>query len=121
MAQEYVSAAQRWRSMVEAEHAQSEWARGQASAPEDFWESFAERFRPEPSRTDDPIVLRLLREVEPHHTVIDVRAGGGRLALPLSLHCQRVVVVEPSASMGQILEEEARWKQRDNIDLVASA
>ena len=99
MIQGDLSAGQRWRMMVEEEHAQSDWARGQAQAPEDFWESFAERFRPEPSRTDDPVVQRLLREVEPRHTVIDVGAGGGRLALPISLHCEQVVAVEPSASM----------------------
>ena len=121
MTQEILSAEQRWRMMVEAEHAQSEWARGQAQAPEDFWESFAERFRPEPSRTDDPVVQRLLREVEPRHTVIDVGAGGGRLALPISLHCRQVVAVEPSASMASILEEEAQRAQRDNIVLVASS
>ena len=56
MNQGNLSAGQRWRMMVEAEHAQSEWARGQAREPEDSWESFAERFRPEPSRTDDPVV-----------------------------------------------------------------
>ena len=120
MSQGNASAGQRWRMMVEEEHAQSEWARGQAQAPEDFWESFAERFRPEPSRTDDPVVQRLLQEVEPRHTVIDVGAGGGRVALPLSLQCRQVVAVEPSASMGSILEEEAQRAQRDNILLVQS-
>ena len=121
MIQGNLSAGQRWRMMVEEEHAQSEWARGQAQAPEDFWESFAERFRPERSGTDDPVVQRILREVEPRHTVIDVGAGGGRMALPISLQCQRVVAVEPSASMGSILEEEARRAQRDNIVLVPSS
>jgi len=121
MSQENVSAAQRWRMMVEAEQAQSEWARGKSQTPEDVWESFAERFRPEPLRTDDPVVKRILREVESRHTVIDVGAGGGRLALPLSLGCQQVVAVEPSASMGSILQEEAQRAQRDNIVLMASS
>jgi SAM-dependent methyltransferase len=121
MTQEKPSTGQRWRTMIEDERAQSEWARGQAQAPDDFWESVAERFRPEPSRTDDPVVQRLLRELEPHHTVIDVGAGGGRLALPLSLQCRQVVAVEPSASMGAILEEEAKRAQRDNIVLVRSS
>ncbi|MQF48872.1 class I SAM-dependent methyltransferase [SAR202 cluster bacterium AC-647-N09_OGT_505m] len=112
---------QRWRMMVEAEHAQSEWARGKTQEPEDFWESFAERFRPEPSRTDDPVVQRLLQEVELRHTVIDVGAGGGRLALPFSLQCQQVVAVEPSASMGSILDEEAQRAQIGNIVLVPSS
>jgi len=121
MSQGVVPAGQRWRRMVEAEHAQSEGVRGRDQAQEDSWEPFAERFRPDSQPTDDPVVQRLLQEVQPHHTVLDVGAGGGRLALPLSLCCQRVVAVEPSASMCSILEEEARRAQRDNIVLVPSS
>lgn len=120
MSQGMGSAGRHWRRMVEDEHAQTERVQGPARLSEDSWEPFAERFRPEPQRTDDPVVQRLLREIEPHHTVLDVGAGGGRLALPISMHCQRVVAVEPSASMGSILEEEARRIQRDNIVLVPS-
>ncbi|MFH1560840.1 MAG: class I SAM-dependent methyltransferase [Chloroflexota bacterium] len=121
MSQGLIPAWQHWRRMVEEEHAQSEGARSRDQAPEDTWEPFAERFRPDPWGTDDPVVQRLLQEVQPHHTALDVGAGGGRLALPLSLCCQRVVAVEPSASMVSILEEEARRMQRDNIVLVPSS
>ena len=105
--------------MVEEEHAQSERVRGPDRAPSDSWQAFAERFRPDAS-AEDPLVQRLLREIEPHHTVMDVGAGGGRLALPISMHCKQVVAVEPSASMGSILEEEAGRMRRDNVVLVAS-
>ena len=121
MSQETVAAGQRWRILIEAEHAQSERVRGLDNSSADSWEPLAERFRPEALSTDDPVVQRILQEVEPRHTVIDVGAGGGRLALPLSIQCQRVVAVEPSASMGSILEEEANRVQRDNIVLVASS
>ena len=57
------SAGERWRLMVEEEHAQSESVREQGDAPSDSWVPFAERFRPSLD-TRDPIVLRLLREVE---------------------------------------------------------
>ena len=113
------SAGERWRLMVEEEHAQSESVREQGDAPSDSWVPFAERFRPSLD-TRDPIVLRLLREVEPQHTVLDVGAGGGRVALPMSMHCRSVVAVEPSASMGVVLVEEAQRHRRDNISLVAS-
>jgi cyclopropane fatty-acyl-phospholipid synthase-like methyltransferase len=105
--------------MVEEEHAQSDSVRSQTSPSADAWRPFAERFRPEVN-TEDPLVLRLLQEIEPHHTVMDVGAGGGRLALPISLHCKQVVAVEPSVSMGSVLEEEAQRMQRDNVVLVAS-
>jgi SAM-dependent methyltransferase len=105
--------------MVEEEHAQSDGVRSQAPASADLWHPFADRFRPD-LNTEDPLVVRLLREIEPHHTVMDVGAGGGRLALPISMHCKQVVAVEPSASMGSILEEEAGRMQRGNVSLVAS-
>lgn len=105
--------------MVEAEHAQSDSVREQSDAPSDSWVPFAERFRPSLD-TRDPIVLGLLKEIEPRHTVLDVGAGGGRVALPASVKCRSVVAVEPSAAMGAVLEEEARRHSRDNISLVAS-
>ena len=113
------SAGERWRLMVEEEHAQSESVREQGDAPSDSWVPFADRFRPSLD-TRDPIVLRLLREVDSQHSVLDVGAGGGRVALPMSMHCRSVVAVEPSASMGAVLVEEAQRHRRDNIDLVAS-
>ena len=106
--------------MVEEEHAQSDAARGLDQAPDDFWATFADRFRPEPQRTDDPVVQRVLRELRTDMTVLDIGAGGGRLALPVSQYCKRVVAVEPSGSMGSILLEEARKAGRTNIELVPS-
>ena len=105
--------------MVEAEHAQSDSVREKGDVPSDSWVPFAERFRPSLD-TKDPITLSLLKELEPRHTVLDVGAGGGRVALPASVKCQRVVAVEPSAAMGAVLEEEAQRHSRDNISLVAS-
>ena len=43
-------AAQRWRAMVEAEHAQSEGARESGTPPQDHWAAVAERFREEYAR-----------------------------------------------------------------------
>ena len=115
-----VSVGELWRRMVEEEHAQSESVRGPDKAPSDSWEPFAERFRPDAS-TEDPLVQRLLREIEPHHTVMDVGAGGGRLALPISMHCKQVVAVEPSGSMGSILEEEAGRMQSPSASVSATS
>ena len=77
----------RWREMVEAEHAQSDRMR-QELPPEDHWQPYAQQFRADPSRADDPLLTRLLETVGSHHTVMDVGAGGGRLALPLALRCK---------------------------------
>ena len=53
-----MSVSQRWRDMIEAEHAQSQRVRGEA-APADHWRPLASRFVADPHRTDDPLVARL--------------------------------------------------------------
>ena len=113
-----MTATQRWRELVETEHGQSDLKRGEIPPPQDHWRPFAQNFRADPHRTDDPLVNRLLQEVEPQHTVMDVGAGGGRLALPLALRCAKMVAVEPSSSMCQVLREQATDSGVDNVSLV---
>ena len=110
---------ERWREMVEAEHAQSERARG-SPPPDDHWKPYAQQFKADPDRSDDPLLNRLLEELKPHHTVIDVGAGAGRLALPLAHRCQHVTAVEPSPSMGSALIEQASDYAIRNVTLVQS-
>ena len=103
--------------MIEAEHAQSERMRG-ASPPEDHWQPYAQQFRADPGRSDDLLLKRLSQELMPHHTVVDVGAGAGRLALPLALRCRHVTAVEPSPSMASILLQQAADYHIHNISLV---
>ena len=116
-----MSAAQKWRQMVEAEHAQSERVRSDIPPPDDFWRGRAEAFRADPHRTGDPLLERLYNFVEPGDTVIDVGAGGGRLALPLAVRCAKVVAVEPSESMAAVLTDQAAESGISNVTLVRSA
>ena len=104
---------------MEAEHAQSERMRAE-SPPEDHWQPYAQQFRADPHRSDDPLLDRLLQEVAPHHTAIDVGAGGGRLALPLALRCRHVVAIEPSPSMASVLLQQASDYGIHNVSLVQS-
>ena len=112
-----MNAAERWQRMVEAEHAQSDRARWEAP-PYDHWKPYAENFRADPRRTDDELLDRLLEEVGPEDWVMDVGAGGGRLALALALRCGQVVAVEPSESMGSVLLDEAQAHGIGNVSLV---
>ena len=112
-----MQASQRWRAMIEAEHAQSDSVRGSPS-PSDYFQPYTGLFRADPGRSDDPLVNRLLKEVAPHHTVIDVGAGAGRLALPLALRCGHVVAVEPSPSMASVLLQQASEYGIENVSLV---
>jgi 2-polyprenyl-3-methyl-5-hydroxy-6-metoxy-1,4-benzoquinol methylase len=112
-----MSAIQQWKAMIKAEHDQSERMRASAP-PHDHWQDYAHRFRVDPYRSGDALLDRLRQEVEPRHTVIDVGAGGGRLALPLALQCQQVVAVEPSPSMASVLLQQAAEYGIDNLSLI---
>ena len=113
-----MSAIQQWKSMVEAEHFQSEKMRRHEPPPSDHWRPYAQQFKADPSRTDDPLVNRLKREVQAHQTLLDVGAGGGRLSLPLALNCRHVFAVEPSSSMAQVLSQQLSDLSIQNVSLV---
>jgi SAM-dependent methyltransferase len=116
-----MTAVEQWKAMIQAEHAQSEALRASAFAGGDHWRDFAANFRADPHRSGDPLLERLRREISPQDTVIDVGAGGGRMALPLALHCRRVVAVEPSPSMCRVLEEQAHKYGIGNVTLVQAS
>ena len=115
-----MTAIQRWKSMIEAEHAQSEDMRGQDPQPTDHWRPYAQQFKADPWRTDDPLVNRLKQEVQSHQTLLDVGAGGGRLSLPLAQSCRQVTAVEPSTSMGEVLRQQASDFSINNVSLVSA-
>lgn len=116
-----MSAISRWKEMIVAEHAQSESMRPAGDGPpSDHWRPYAQNFRADPRRTGDPWLDSLLPWVSPEQTLIDVGAGGGRLALPLALRCRHVTAVEPSPSMVEVLEAQAREHGIDNVTVVQS-
>ena len=100
-----MSAVETWGEMVRVEHEQSDRMRG--ARPTDHWTQYARQFKADPRRTDDELVERLRSRLQPDDTLLDVGAGGGRLALPLALSCRSVTAVEPSPSMCAVLRETA--------------
>lgn len=50
-------------------------------------------------------------------SVLDIGGGTGVFAIPLARLVRRVVVVEPSKGMCDILEEKAKKEQLDNITI----
>ena len=108
-----------WKAMIQAEHAQSDGMRGSAP-PVDHWRPYARQFEADPRRSGDELVDRLVSQVARHQTLIDVGAGGGRLALPLALQCRHVTAVEPSESMASVLLQQAGEHGIENVSLVQS-
>ena len=100
-----MSAVETWGEMVRVEHEQSDRMRG--VRPADHWTQYARQFKDDPHRTGDVLVDRLRSRLQPDDVLLDVGAGGGRLALPLSLSCSSVTAVEPSPSMCAVLRETA--------------
>jgi cyclopropane fatty-acyl-phospholipid synthase-like methyltransferase len=103
--------------MVRAEHAQSDSMRKEGP-PADSWRSLAQNFKADPRRTDDALVSHLRKMIAPGQTVLDIGAGGGRLALPLALDAEKVIAVEPSPSMCRVLREAAAEFNVPNVDVI---
>ncbi|MDA0264436.1 MAG: class I SAM-dependent methyltransferase [Chloroflexi bacterium] len=112
-----MSATERWTEMIKLEHAQSESVR-KGDPPADSWANFAAQFRADPRRTDDPLVNFLREQITPQMIVLDVGAGGGRFALPMALEAKKVIAVEPSPAMCQVLREVADESEVDNVEVV---
>ena len=114
-----MSATQHWTEMVRLEHAQSDSMRKE-DPPSDSWSNFAHQFRADPGRTDDALVNHLRRSIRPGLVVMDVGAGGGRLALPLALDAEKVIAIEPSPSMCRVLCGAAEEFDVTNVEIVES-
>lgn len=111
-----MSAVDKWRQMIIEEHAQTDQIRG--PRPTDHWTQYAPQFKDDPHRTGDEMVDELRARVQPGDTLIDVGAGGGRLALPLALTCRWVYAVEPSPSMCAVLRETADEHGIENMSVI---
>jgi len=112
-----MAATEHWNEMVRAEHEQSDSMRKE-DPPADSWSNFAQQFRADPRRTDDPLVNHLRQVVTSEQVVLDVGAGGGRLALPMALEAKKVIAVEPSPSMCRVLREVADEFDVWNVEVV---
>lgn len=102
-------------ALVVANREQVERLRDEPEASSDFWAPRAARFRP--GILDIEEMPGLLALAQPEDTWLDVGAGGGRFALPLSGHVGRVVAVEPSEAMRGVLADAIATAGRTNLEV----
>jgi molybdenum cofactor cytidylyltransferase len=90
----------------------------------DFYAPVRLLFRADPTRTDDPILVALLRLVRSGDRWLDVGAGAGRFALPIARALDEsggsVVALDASPSMLEALREIAEDYAIENIRTVES-
>lgn len=102
-----------WRSLVEARQAEAEAA---GAGQPGYWDRRAASFKASlAGRSDDPFLEFLEPWLSPRKTVLDVGAGWGRHAVPLTSRVDWVTAVEPSEGMRELLEPAA------NLTVIASA
>lgn len=120
---EPVDYAERWRQIVEARRAHMDalYARlGRTTA--NYWARRSDFFRPSARRQlgPDPFLSFVMELLSPEKTVLDVGAGGGRLAIPIAGRAREVVAVEPAEPMVRVLREEAEGAGVHNLRVVRS-
>jgi len=106
-----------WQAMVEAEYEQVERLREWQDQAGDHYQPIAHHFADDPRRTDDPQLDVLRGMSRPDATWLDIGAGGGRNALPLALVSERVIAIEPSTGMREVLQAGMDEHHITNIDL----
>lgn len=105
-----------WKHKVEVRAAHPVGARN--------WDDRAGRFArmtAELNASRDPLVRALTEAVRPEDSALDVGAGAGRYALPLSKLAARVTAVEPSAGMRTSLEQTLNEREVSNVTVVPGA
>lgn len=114
-----------WRRMVEEREEQALRIRRKEGLEErvDYWGRRAQEFSQlsRETRDTDPLLQRLLQEVTPEMSVLDVGAGTGRHTIPLARIARKVFAVDPSETMLSFLQQEAQSQGLSNITVVNAA
>ena len=105
-----------WAGQVAANREQAERVREEADGG-DHYRPLASAFRADPRRSGDSALEALLSIATAEDTWVDVGAGAGRFALPLALHVNKVIAIEPSPAMRAELANLQIEHGITNIDL----
>ncbi len=106
-----------WAERVRANREQVD--RFREASPADFYAPVAGMFRADPRRQDDPSLEALRGLVRRTDTVLDIGAGGGRLALPLARETRQVIAIDPSEGMLRVLRAGMAEFHTGNIEVIS--
>jgi CTP:molybdopterin cytidylyltransferase MocA len=106
-----------WADRVRRNREQVDRLREAPDGP-DFYASVSSIFRDDPDRVGDPVLDALRRHARPDDTWLDIGAGAGRYALPLTRSVDRIIAIDPSGSMLGGLREGMTAHGIDNIDVL---
>ena len=103
-----------WRALIEADREQVERLREDARP--DYYRPVAGSFRPGVRDSVEwPIIETLARTGD---TWLDIGAGGGRFAVPLAAIVERVIAIEPSEAMREVLSSAISEAGATNLEVV---
>ena len=105
-----------WAERVRANREQVD--RFREASPADFYAPVAAMFRADPRRRDEPSLEPLRALIHPTDTVLDIGAGGGRVALALALETRQVIAIDPSEGMLNVLRESMTEHAISNIQVI---
>ena len=108
------AAREAWAGLVEADAEQVARVR-EVEPTHDYYAPVAGRFRPgQPSAAESDVLASLSRRED---SWLDIGAGGGRFALPLSRRVRRVIAIEPSPAMRRVLAEGVAAADATNVSV----
>lgn len=117
-------ASTRWSTLVKARLAEMQRLDpGRSEIGPAFWDTRAKRFAAAMAGTaeKDPLFARLRRSTDRRSTVLDVGAGPGRFTLAIAPRVARVVAVDSSPVMVDIVAKRARKMKLSNVEGVVGA
>ncbi len=110
-----------WRDFVR-ETSYKQILAGEKISEDQFWRSYAVYDRIlSYSGYPGEILLRISSEIPAKSTFLDIGAGTGAFALPLSRKTKRTVAVDPSAYQLGVLQEKAKQEGLSNITILQKA
>ncbi len=86
-----------------------------------FWDNKARNFFAKPWESNYPEDFLKIMQPKRYWTVLDMACGSGALAIPLSKYVRRITAVDFSPGMLDVLEQQCRAKEINNIAVIKAS